>query len=110
VACLATVASGLALFVILGALAPVELGQAPFMIGAAAIAWAVGYLSLLTPSGLGVREAALAAILAQALPLPAAVAGSLIYRIALTLGELVAAGAALLAGQLSAEPEGAPPV
>lgn len=90
---LANLAAGLALVAVLaglGAAAP----AAP-AIGAAALAWAIGYLSFLTPSGLGVREAALAALLAQHIPLPAAVVGGLVHRLALTLGELLAAGAAL---------------
>ncbi len=99
-AALANIASGLALFVVLGAMAPLAIEHAPFVVGASAIAWVIGYLSLLTPSGLGVREAALTALLAQILPLPAAVVGSLVYRLALTLGEVVAAGAALLYGRL----------
>lgn len=107
---LANLAAGLALWVTLGALAPVEPGQLAFVAGAAAAAWAAGYLSFLTPSGLGVREAALAAMLAQAYPLPAAVVGSLVYRLALTLGELVAAGAALLlAGRRGAPAAGEGP-
>jgi hypothetical protein len=107
---LANLAAGLALWVTLGALAPVEPGQLAFVAGAAAAAWAAGYLSFLTPSGLGVREAALAAMLAQAYPLPAAVVGSLVYRLALTLGELVAAGAALLlAGRRGASAAGEGP-
>lgn len=107
---LANLAGGLALWVIIAALAPTELGQLAFVIGAAAAAWAAGYLSFLTPSGLGVREAALTAMLAQVYPLPAAIVGSLVYRLALTLGELVAAGAALLYGRRRGAPvaEGGP--
>lgn len=97
---LANFASGLALLAVLAASAPLGPGEAALVIGAASLAWAVGYLSFLTPSGLGVREAVLVAILAQILPLPAAVAGSLVYRLALTLGEIVAAGGAMLYGRL----------
>lgn len=93
---LANALSGLALLVVVGALAPLGPGQAVVVLGAAGLAWAIGYLSLLTPSGLGVREAALTALLAQVVPLPAAIVGSLVYRLALTIGELVAAGVTLL--------------
>jgi hypothetical protein len=93
---LANLAPGAALYAIVGALAAAEPGQAAFLAGAAALAWAMGYLSFLTPSGLGVREAALAALLAQALPLPVAVAASLAHRLALTLGEVIAVGASFL--------------
>lgn len=92
----ATLAAGFALWSIMSALADATLSHIAFVIGAAAGAWVVGYLSLLTPSGLGVREAALAALLAQVFPLPSAIIGSLVYRLALTGGELVAAGTMLL--------------
>lgn len=93
---LANLAAGVALYVIVGALDRVEPGQAAFLAGAAALAWALGYLSFLTPSGLGVREAALAALLAQALPLPVALAASLAHRLALTLGEVIAVAASFM--------------
>lgn len=96
---LANLAAGLALLAVVAGSAPVGAGEAAFVVGAAAAAWAVGYLSLLTPSGLGVREAALTAMLAQVVPLPAAAAASLVYRLALTLGEIVAAGGARLGGR-----------
>lgn len=93
---LANLAAGLALLAILAPLTPLEPGAAAYAVGAAGAAWAAGYLSLLTPSGLGVREAVLTALLAQVVPLPVAVAASLLHRLAMTLGEAVAAGALLL--------------
>lgn len=99
---LANLASGLALLAVVAATEPVTPGAAAFVVGASAAAWAVGYLSFLTPSGLGVREAALTAMLAQVFPLPAAAAASLVYRLALTLGEIVAAGAARLLARAGA--------
>jgi glycosyltransferase 2 family protein len=93
---LANLAAGLALAAILRPLAPLGPGVAAYAVGAWALAWAAGFLSLLTPSGLGVREAVLTALLAQIVPLPAAVAASLLHRLALTLGEALAAGALLL--------------
>lgn len=95
----ANAASGLALVVVLGGLAPLAADQITFVIGASALAWVVGYLSFLTPSGLGVREAALTALLSQICPLPVAIAGSLAYRLALTLGEVVAAAGAVAYGR-----------
>jgi hypothetical protein len=97
---LANLVSALALLTILASLAPLDAGQQAVAVGASGLAWAVGYLSLLTPSGLGVREAVLTAMLAQIVPLPVAVAASLLYRLALTLGELLAAGALLLVRRL----------
>lgn len=103
----ANLAAGAALYVIVGALAPVGPGQAAFLAGVAALSWAVGYLSFLTPSGLGVREAALAALLAQAFPLPVALAASLAHRLALTLGEAIAVAASFMYTTAArARPEG----
>lgn len=86
--------AGLSLYVLLLGLAPTQLADAPLIIGAAGLAWAVGYLSLLTPSGLGVREAVLVAALSSIYPLPVAIIGSLLYRLVMTLGELGAVGVA----------------
>jgi hypothetical protein len=88
----ATFFSGLALFTVLWGLATVQLSQVLLVTGAAALAWAVGYLSFLTPSGLGVREALLVALLAQIYPLPVAIVASLLFRLVSTLGELLAVG------------------
>lgn len=98
---LANLSAGVALYVTVAALVEIGPGQAAFLLGAAAMAWVVGYLSFLTPGGLGVREAALTALVAQVAPLPVAIVASLLYRLALTLGEIVAAGVAMLYGRAS---------
>jgi len=61
--------------------------------GAAGISWALGFLSVLTPSGLGVREATLGYLLGSTLPPPAPVLLALAARLWITLAE---AGAAAL--------------
>lgn len=96
---LAALFHGLALFAILNGLQALPLAWLPLVIGGSALAWAVGYLSLLTPSGLGVREGVLVLVLAQVVPLPLAVVASLLYRLASTLGELLAAAIAWLASE-----------
>jgi len=88
----AMLCSGLALYTVLWGLGPVRLADLPLVIGASAVAWAIGYLSFLTPAGLGVREAALVAVLSQVYPLPVAVVSSLLSRLVLTLGEILAVG------------------
>jgi hypothetical protein len=85
-----TSGAGFSLYAILWGLTPVTLHQMPFVVGASALAWVVGYLSFLTPSGLGVREGVLTILLAQVYPLPVAIVGSLLYRLVLTLGEVLA--------------------
>jgi hypothetical protein len=91
---LANLAAGIALYAVLAGLSAIPLTALPELAGMATLAWVAGYLSLLTPSGLGVREAALTALLAQIVPLPVAIAGSLVHRLALTIGEVVAVGGA----------------
>ncbi|MBN1826795.1 MAG: flippase-like domain-containing protein [Candidatus Eisenbacteria bacterium] len=59
--------------------------------GAAAISWALGFLSVLTPSGLGVREAALGYLLGSTLPPPGPVVLALAARLWITLAEMGAA-------------------
>lgn len=93
---IANLLSGLALCALLSGLTTVALRDWPFLIGAACLAWCVGYLSFLTPSGLGVRETVLSAMLVLVYPLPVAVVGSLLFRVVLTLGEGVAVAVAWL--------------
>lgn len=100
----ATFCAGLSLYVILWGLTVVHLAQMPLVVGASALAWVVGYLSFLTPSGLGVREAALVALLAQVYPLPVAIVGSLLFRLVLTLGEMLAVLVAWVYGRLRGLP------
>lgn len=107
---LANLAAGIALWVTLTTLAPVQPEQVAFIIGASGLAWAIGYGSFFTPSGLGVREAALTALLSQAFPLPVAIVGSLVYRLTLTLGEIVAVGAARLYGRRATREQPEEPV
>ncbi len=95
----ANLCAGLSLYTLLWGLTTVSPGQLPFVVGASALAWVVGYLSFFTPSGLGVREASLTALLAVVYPLPAAIIGSLLFRVVITIGELLAAIVAWLAGR-----------
>lgn len=82
--------AGLALYAVLWGLTTVRASELPFVLGAAALAWAIGFLSVFTPSGLGVREAALTVLLASVYPLPVAIVASLIFRLVLTCGEFLA--------------------
>ena len=86
----ANVCAGVSLAVVLAGLTPIQLADLPLILGSAALAWVIGYLSFLTPSGLGVREGVLTALLVQVYPLPVAIVASLLFRIVSTLGELVA--------------------
>ncbi len=65
----------------------------PVITGFFAFAWLIGFLSFLTPGGLGVREGALAVLLSAFYPQEIAIAISLISRVAWILAEVVMAGA-----------------
>lgn len=68
----------------------------PHLIASYAIAYAVGFVSLITPSGLGVREGAFYLLLAPLLGGGFVTVSALAMRVWTTLGELLAAGASLL--------------
>ncbi len=87
---------GLGFAALVRAFTPLTPGAVPWLIAAFAAAYVLGYLSLLTPSGLGVREGVLVLLLQPLLPAPLPVVIALAARIWMTLGELGAAGVAAL--------------
>ena len=64
--------------------------------GGYALAWVVGFLVVIAPSGAGVREAMLVLALAPALPAGEAIAVALLSRVVMTIGDLLWAGAGML--------------
>jgi uncharacterized membrane protein YbhN (UPF0104 family) len=60
-------------------------------IGTFAIAWTLGFLAVPFPSGVGVREAALIALLGSLLSVPAIIAASIAHRLVSILAELALA-------------------
>jgi hypothetical protein len=68
----------------------------PHLVAAYAIAYTIGFVSLLTPSGIGVREGAFYVLLAPLLGGGAITVSALAMRLWTTLGELLAAGASVL--------------
>ena len=81
-------------------LAATPLLALPICIGIYAIAWDIGFVSFITPSGLGFREGAIVGLFALALPLPGALAAILavLSRLVSTLAELVCVSIAYLSG------------
>jgi hypothetical protein len=97
----ANLLAGLALFLLLSGMTDVHLADVPLLVGATALAWVVGYVTLFTPNGLGVREAALVALLSQVYPLPVAIVGSLLFRLVITLGEALAVLVSWVGGHIT---------
>jgi uncharacterized membrane protein YbhN (UPF0104 family) len=68
-------------------------------LGAYALAWAVGFLIIFFPGGIGPREVALIAVLAPVMPSASALVIALASRVVMTVGDLVWAGVGLAIGQ-----------
>ena len=72
-------------------------------LGAYALAWAVGFLIIFFPGGIGPREVALIAVLAPVMPSASALVVALASRVVMTVGDLVWAGAGLAIGRTRRE-------
>lgn len=83
------VTNGLAFYLFVASVTPVPLVQLSTFIAMNAAAYWIGYVSFITPSGLGFREAALALMLAVFFPTPVAIALSLVTRLWSTAGEVL---------------------
>ncbi len=88
-------AYGVAFYLFVNALHPVPLSLMPTLAGVFAGAYVVGFVSLLTPGGLGVREGALTYLLGFYLPPQVAIVVALLSRLWITAAELVGTGIAL---------------
>jgi uncharacterized membrane protein YbhN (UPF0104 family) len=64
-------------------------------VGGYALAWAVGFLVIFFPGGIGPREVALIAVLAPVMPSGSALVVALASRVVMTVGDLAWAGAGL---------------
>jgi uncharacterized membrane protein YbhN (UPF0104 family) len=94
--------AGCAFYILLLALWPVApLAALPICIGMYAIAWDIGFVSFVSPSGLGFREGAIIGLFALALPVvPVALASiiAILSRFVSTIAELICVSIAYLTG------------
>lgn len=67
-------------------------------IGAFAAAWTIGFLVIVAPAGVGVREGVLVLVMASALPAGRVLLLALVSRLVMTLGDLLCAVAVVAAG------------
>lgn len=88
------VAYGGAFCLFVCSLRPVPLRDLPLLGATYAAAWVIGFLSFLTPGGIGIREGVLAYLLGLWLPGPIAVVIGLLSRLWVTAGELIGAAIA----------------
>jgi glycosyltransferase 2 family protein len=91
------VVTGLAFAALVASAYRLPPGDVPLVVAAYAAAYAVGFLSLLTPAGLGVREVVLVVALAPVLPAGPALVVALVSRVWTMLAELAGAAVAQLA-------------
>jgi uncharacterized membrane protein YbhN (UPF0104 family) len=98
--------TGLAFATLVASLYPLPAADVPLVVAAYAAAYAAGFLALLTPAGLGVREGVLVVALAPLLPAGPALVVALLSRVWMMLAELVGAGVAHLAARHRSESAG----
>jgi glycosyltransferase 2 family protein len=83
-------------------------------LGGYALAWAVGFLIIFFPGGIGPREVALIAVLAPVMSSASALVVALASRVVMTIGDLAWAGTGLALGKRRATrpaaPAGTPPM
>lgn len=96
------IVAGTAFYVLVLALYPaLPLAALPICIGIYALAWDVGFVSFITPSGLGFREGVIAFLLVLALPMLPQVWGpilAILSRLLSTIAELLCVSVAYLGG------------
>ncbi len=86
----------LAFFLFVKSLASVEWAHAGVLSACFAFAWIVGFLSFLTPGGLGIREGLLGILLANYMPALQATSVALLCRVWMLSAEIILAGIAFL--------------
>ena len=87
---------GIAFFLFIKSFYPVSISQLLVVTGSYVVAWSIGFLSIITPSGLGVRESVLSLLLTSVLPPAAAMLVALLSRLWTLSAELVVASVAFV--------------
>ena len=101
---------GLSLFCLLKGLhADISWWRLPYITGALALAWVIGFLAPWAPAGLGVREGMLYWLLAPYIATPVAMAAVVATRLVTLIEDLFWAGISLIFSGKSLPPESAPP-
>ncbi len=85
---------GTAFFLFIKSLCAISVSQLLVVTGIYAVAWSIGFLSIITPSGLGVREGVLSVLLTTVLPPATATLVALLARLWTVAAELLLGGVA----------------
>jgi uncharacterized membrane protein len=94
----AWIAVGVSFAALVQALTPLHWSQVPGLVAVFSAAYVIGFLTLLTPGGLGVREGVLTLLLATILPSGVSAVVAILARLWMVVVEVAGAGIALLAG------------
>lgn len=81
--------AGTAFFIIVRSFYEVEIGKWLLFVGVFALAWVTGFVSFLTPAGLGVREGVMAFLLSFYMPVSMAVIVALVARVWVSMAEVM---------------------
>ncbi len=80
-------AQGFGCYALINSFYPLSLSKLPMLVGGYALSWILGFIVLISPAGLGVREGIFTFALGFVLPGPIAIIAALLSRIWITLGE-----------------------
>ncbi|MCK4353362.1 flippase-like domain-containing protein [candidate division WOR-3 bacterium] len=87
--CVLWVLYGMGFYFLIKSFYPIEISTFYSLIGICAIAWSIGFISLITPGGLGVREGILSFLLKFYFPVSIGIIAALLARIWTTVGEII---------------------
>jgi len=82
---------GVGCFILINSFYPLPLSRLPVLLGGYSISWILGFIILIAPAGLGIREGIYTYILKLVMPQPIAIISALITRIWMSTAELVMA-------------------
>ena len=85
---------GVSFFLFIKSIYPIRIGQLPIISSIYPFAWSIGFMSLITPGGLGVREGVLSIFLTMCLPPVTATLVALLSRLWVIIIEIILAGIA----------------
>lgn len=86
---------GTCCFLLINSFYPLSFSRLPVLLGGYAMSWMLGFLVLVAPAGLGVREGIYTVILGTIMPEPIAIISALVTRIWMTVSEITMAGISL---------------
>ncbi|MBM3332000.1 UPF0104 family protein [candidate division WOR-3 bacterium] len=86
---------GACCFALINSFYPMPLSKLPILLGGYAMSWMLGFLVLIAPAGLGIREGVYTIILRTVLPEPIAIVSALVTRVWMTVSEVLMAAVCL---------------